>query len=67
VEGTSETLWHLFLLVLTLASVAAVAILVVVPLAFDRPPDGLARARPWLLALIAVTLGLYVLEWRVLH
>lgn len=62
-----EAAWHLFLLVLTLASVAAVAILVLAPLAFDAPPAGLARARPWLAGLVVVTLGLYVLEWRVLH
>jgi hypothetical protein len=67
VEGTSETVWHLFLLVLTLSSIAAVAIVALAYLAFDEPPEGLARARPWLLGLIGVTLALYVLEWRVLH
>ena len=66
-EGSAETLWHLFLLVMTLASVGAAAILLLVPLAFDAAPEGLARARPWLLALIGVTLALYLLEWRVLH
>lgn len=66
-EGSAETVWHLFLLVVTLGSVAAAAILVIVPLAFDSPPAGLARARPWLLGLIALTFGLYLLEWRVLH
>jgi hypothetical protein len=67
VEGPSETVWHVFLLVMTLASIAAGMILVLVPLAFDSPPAGLLRARPWLLALIASTLVLYALEWRVLH
>ena len=66
-EGSTETVWHLFLLVMTLASVGAGVILVVVPLSFDSAPAGLARARPWLLALIALTLALYLLEWRVLH
>jgi hypothetical protein len=67
VEGTSETLWHIFLLVMTLSAVAAAAILVLVPLAFETPPPGLVRARPWLLALVAVTVVLYLLEWQVLH
>jgi hypothetical protein len=67
VEGTSETVWHLFLLVLTLGSIAAVAIVALVYLAFETPPAGLTRARPWLLGLVGVTLVLYVLEWRVLH
>ena len=66
-EGTSETLWHVFLLVMTLSAVAAGLILVLVPLAFESPPTGLAGARPWLIALIAGTAGLYLLEWRVLH
>lgn len=66
-EGSAEAIWHLFLLIMTLASVAAAAILLLAPLAFEAAPEGLTRARPWLLALIVVTLGLYVLEWRVLH
>jgi hypothetical protein len=67
VEGASESLWHVILLVLTLAAVASALILVLVPLAFETPPPGLARARPWLVALIAVTAALYLLEWQVLH
>lgn len=66
-EGSSETVWHLFLLVMTLASIGAAAILILVPIAFDSPPEGLARARPWLFALIGGTAFLYILEWRVLH
>lgn len=66
-EGTAETLWHVFLLVLTLGAVAAAAILALVPLAFETPPPGLARARPWLIALIGLTLVVYLLEWQVLH
>ena len=66
-RGANETLWHVFLLVMTLSAVAAVAILVLVPLAFEAPPPGLSRARPWLIALVVVTAGLYLLEWRVLH
>lgn len=66
-EGTGETLWHVFLLVVTLGAVAAGAILLVVPLAFDSPPEGLIRARPWLVGLIGLTAVLYLLEWQVLH
>jgi hypothetical protein len=66
-EGTSETLWHVFLLVMTLSAVAAAAILLLVPLAFETPPQGLSRARPWLVALIGLTAALYLLEWQVLH
>jgi hypothetical protein len=56
-----------FLLVMTLAAVASAVILVLVPLAFESPPPGLVRARPWLLALIVVTAALYLLEWQVVH
>jgi hypothetical protein len=66
-EGTAETLWHIFLLVVTLGAVAAAAILALVPLAFESPPEGLTRARPWLLGLIGLTLVVYLLEWQVLH
>jgi hypothetical protein len=66
-EGTAETLWHVFLLVLTLGALAAAAILVLAPLAFESPPPGLASARPWLIALIGLTLVVYLLEWQVLH
>ena len=66
-EGTRETLWHVFLLVMTLSAIAAGVILLLVPLAFESPPAGLARARPWLLALIVGTGALYLLEWQVLH
>jgi len=66
-EGTSETLWHVILLVMTLGAVASALILVLVPLAFEAPPPGLARARPWLLGLIVATSLLYLLEWQVLH
>ena len=66
-EGTGETVWHIFLLVMTLSAIAAGVILLLVPLAFESPPRGLARARPWLVGLIALTMGLYLLEWRVLH
>ena len=63
---SGEDAIHVALLALTLVAGAAV-ILVLAPLSFDSPPKGLVGARPWLLALIGVTLGLYVLEWRVLH
>jgi hypothetical protein len=66
-EGASESLWHVFLLVMTLAAVASALILVLVPLAFEAPPPGLERARPWLLGLILATGALYLLEWQVLH
>ena len=66
-EGARESLWHVFLLVMTLSAVASALILVLVPLAFETPPPGLARARPWLLGLIGATAALYLLEWQVLH
>lgn len=65
--GARESLWHVFLLVMTLGAVASALILVLVPLAFEAPPPGLARARPWLVALIVATAVLYLLEWQVVH
>lgn len=66
-EGASESVWHFVLLVMTLGAIASAVILVLVPLAFETPPAGLARARPWLLGLIVVTAALYLLEWQILH
>ena len=66
-EGASETLWHVFLLVMTLGAVASAVILVLVPLAFGSPPQGLAGAKPWLVGLIVATGVLYLLEWQILH
>jgi hypothetical protein len=66
-EGTAESLWHVLLLVMTLSAVASALILALVPLAFESPPPGLVRARPWLVGLILVTTVLYVVEWQVLH
>lgn len=61
-----ESLWHLFLLVLTLTTIAGVVIALLAPLLFDSAPPS-RGARRWLGALAGTTVVLYFLEWRVLH
>ena len=63
----SEKLLDVAVLVTTLVALAGVAILSLAPLLFDAPPPGLAKARPFVLALTGAALALLVLEWFVVH
>jgi hypothetical protein len=51
----------------TLFGAAGLVILLLVPLVFDSPPPGLARARPLLLALVGVAIVLLGMEWLWIH
>jgi hypothetical protein len=37
------------------------------PLLFDPPPPALLRARPFLIALVALAVAFFALEWLVVH
>lgn len=59
--------WHVGVLAVSLFGAAAVAVLALASLAFDEPPQGLARARPYLLGLGGLAAFLLVVEWLGIH
>jgi hypothetical protein len=64
---SSHELWHVLVLASTLFGGAAALILVVAPQVFDSLPEGLARARPLVMGLIFLALGVFLAEWLVVH
>ena len=60
-------LWHVVVLLSTLAGACGALVLALAPLLFDKPPPGLARARPYALALAAGAAALLAAEWLVVH
>lgn len=62
-----ERLFDVVVLVATLLGGAAAVMLVLFPLVFEGLPAPLRRARTLLVALVALGLGLLLLEWRVIH
>jgi hypothetical protein len=60
-------LWHVAVLAATLLAAAGLGILVLAPLLFDSALEGLARARPLIVALVAVALVVLGVEWLVVH
>lgn len=60
-------LWHILVLTSTLFGAAGLAIVLLAPLVFDRPPPGLVRARPLVLALIGLAVVLLGVEWYAVH
>ncbi|MDQ3916353.1 MAG: hypothetical protein M3323_13665 [Actinomycetota bacterium] len=59
--------WHVSVLAVSLLGGAAVAVLALSALAFDSPPQGLLRARPYLLGLGGAAAGLLAVEWLGVH
>lgn len=59
--------WHVTVLAVSLFGGAAVALVLLAPLVFDTPPEGFARARPYLLGLGAVAALLLAAEWLGVH
>jgi hypothetical protein len=59
--------WHVVVLTFTLFGLAAIALLMLASLVFEEMPPGLARARPWLFALITCAGAVLALEWTVVH
>lgn len=60
-------LWHVAVLVASLFGGAAVALVALAPLVFDDPPEGLVKARPYLIGLGAVAALLLAAEWLGVH
>ncbi|HEX2294521.1 MAG TPA: hypothetical protein VHN37_04355 [Actinomycetota bacterium] len=60
-------IWHVAVLAASLLGGAAVAVVVLAPLVFEPPPEGLARARPYLLGLGGVAAVLLAAEWLGVH
>ena len=63
----AHEVWHVLVLVTVLAGAGAAVLLVLAPLLFEAPPPGLTRARPLLVAVIAVAVTLLVVEWLAVH
>lgn len=59
--------WHVTVLTVSLFGGASVAVLALASLAFDSPPQGLVRARPYLLGAGALAVVLLALEWLGVH
>jgi hypothetical protein len=59
--------WHVTVLAVSLLGGGAVAVLALASLAFDSPPQGLVRARPYLLALGGFAAFLLAVEWLGVH
>ena len=59
--------WHVFVLLATLFGAAAGAILLLVPLVFEAPPQGFPKTRPYLVALVVAAGLILVLEWAKVH
>ena len=64
---SAHELWHVVVLASTLFGGAGALILLVVPLVFESPPEGLARARPLVLGLILLAVVVFLGEWLVVH
>ncbi len=64
---SGHEIWHVIVLASTLFAAAGLAILVLAPLVFESPPPGLARGRPFVLALVGAAAALMVAEWLGLH
>ena len=60
-------IWHVTVLAAALFGGAAVALVALAPLVFEAPPEGFARARPYLLGLGAFAAVLLAAEWLAVH
>ena len=60
-------IWHVTVLASSLFGGAAVAVVALAPLVFDAPPEGFARARPYLLGLGGFAGLLLAAEWLGVH
>jgi hypothetical protein len=59
--------WHVAVLATSLFGGAALAVVALAPLVFETPPEGLVRARPYLLVLGAFAAVLLAAEWLGVH
>jgi hypothetical protein len=63
----SHEIWHVTVLASTLFGAAAVVLLVLAPVLFERTPSGLAKARPLVVGLVGLAAVVLILEWLVVH
>lgn len=59
--------WHVTVLAASIFGGASVAVVLLAPLVFESPPEGLAAARPYLLGLGAFAALLLAAEWLGVH
>jgi hypothetical protein len=59
--------WHVLVLAVTILAAAGGVILLLAPLVFDPVPEGLHRARPYVLGLILGAGILLAVEWLGVH
>jgi hypothetical protein len=59
--------WHIVVLVSVLLGTAGAVLLALAPLIFVTPPPGLRRAKPLVMGLVAVAVGIVLVEWFVVH
>jgi hypothetical protein len=64
---SGHEVWHVVVLASTLFGGAGALILVLGPLVFDSPPFGPTRARPLVVGLILLAVGVFLAEWLVVH
>ncbi|HEX2059079.1 MAG TPA: hypothetical protein VHI71_12015 [Actinomycetota bacterium] len=64
---TWHEVWHVSVLAASLFGGAAVTVVLLAPLVFEAPPEGLARARPFLLGLGGFAAVLLGAEWLGVH
>lgn len=64
---SSHEIWHVFVLAAALIGAATGALLFLIPLAFDPPPEGFGRLRPVMLLVVAAVVALLALEWIAIH
>jgi hypothetical protein len=63
----SHELWHITVLTTTLLGAAGAGLLVLAPLLFGETPQGLARARPLIVGLVALAAAVLLVEWLAVH
>lgn len=59
--------WHVVVLAATLFAGAGVAIMLLAPLVFERAPEGVKKARPYVLVAAVAAGVLLLLEWQGVH
>ena len=63
----AHELWHVAVLASTILAAAGLGVLVLGPLLFEEPSPGLTKARPLVIALVAMATAILVLEWLAVH
>jgi hypothetical protein len=59
--------WHIVVLVSVLLGAAGAVLLALTPIIFVTPAPGRRRAKPLVMGLVAVAVGIVLVEWFVVH